>query len=304
MDENKGIRAKVEHLFEEQLPNIRKLITEKMGSAARGAADNEEICKSVSTQIYKFLPFPMRLIINESVFNQICWNNRYILFQEERESGLDVISEEKGEQAKKSKEKTMLEKLREVKINAVDKIQETIYKERCILLPDKVINLILEKKLDTISKMAGAQISELKLTSNSEDLTLNGKATAKGVDAMFSLRVEPLLPIWTSDNHKVSFKVVENNLNIDKSKILGLLASVALAMVGILTGEDYFTSKIRGMSGEQGSIDIPLDNLDTRLDQVVKSLDLKRIVPRDGKVEIIFNLKEGGIMNFLEKNKD
>lgn len=196
----------------------------------------------------------------------------------------------------------MFDKLKKFKQVAENVVQENLYKERCLPIPDQAINFLIEKNLNKVSEMSGYEIKELKLISNSEHLTLKGKTIAKGVDAKFSIKIKPLLPIWTSVNHKVRFRVLEKSLEIDRSRIWGLLASVALAMFGTITGEDYFSRKIRGISDEHDAIEIPLDNLDTRLDQVIKTMDLKKIVPCEGKVEAIVQLRAGGMVNILAEN--
>jgi len=68
----------------EQLPYIKELVTEKLGSSARGAIEHEDICKRASDKIFKFMPLPIRLTISEAEFAALFWKNRQAIFANER----------------------------------------------------------------------------------------------------------------------------------------------------------------------------------------------------------------------------
>jgi len=78
------LTTKIENLLMDNLPHIKELVTEKVGAAARGAVDSEEICRLVATKIFRFMPRPIRMTISEMEFADIFWKNRHVIFSKER----------------------------------------------------------------------------------------------------------------------------------------------------------------------------------------------------------------------------
>jgi len=78
------LTTKIENLLMENLPHVKELITEKVGSAARGAVDNEEICRTAAIKIFKFMPRKIKLTVSEMEFADIFWKNRHAIFSKER----------------------------------------------------------------------------------------------------------------------------------------------------------------------------------------------------------------------------
>jgi len=78
------LTTKIENLLMDNLPHIKELVTEKVGPAARGAVDNEDICRLAATKIFKFMPRPIRMTISEMEFVGLFWKNRHAIFSKER----------------------------------------------------------------------------------------------------------------------------------------------------------------------------------------------------------------------------
>jgi hypothetical protein len=78
------LTTKIENLLMDNLPHVKELITEKVGSAARGAVDNEEICRTAAIKIFKFMPRQIRMTISEMEFADLFWKNRHVIFSKER----------------------------------------------------------------------------------------------------------------------------------------------------------------------------------------------------------------------------
>lgn len=88
------LTAKIENVFLDNLPHIKELITEKVGSAARGAVDNEQVCRFVATKIFNFLPVPIRKTVSEMEFADLFWKNRHAVFSRDRGEEIRTASGE------------------------------------------------------------------------------------------------------------------------------------------------------------------------------------------------------------------
>jgi hypothetical protein len=79
-----GIRGSGKTLFderskavlEEHWPKAQKLFQEKIGPAALKAAQNDQQMAEAFRVVYKLMPFPVHLAVNEEVFVQFCLVHR------------------------------------------------------------------------------------------------------------------------------------------------------------------------------------------------------------------------------------
>jgi hypothetical protein len=170
-------------------------------------------------------------------------------------------------------------------------LKDALFKERRICLPDALLNEALLLNLKKISEAAGIKFDQIELESSTQFLTLKGRATEKGISANFSLNVRPFEITWDQNHHAVRFEILNQVCEIDRSDILGILASLTLALWGVITGENFFNAKLRSICDDQGVATIFLDGLHEKLDQAVKYIDLKKIEPGDGFVVATLGLQ-------------
>jgi acetylornithine/N-succinyldiaminopimelate aminotransferase len=62
--------------LEDQLPRIRKLIKEKLGTIPKNTLQNEELIRNAFRRLYQALPRMIRMAVSENLFVEFCMTNR------------------------------------------------------------------------------------------------------------------------------------------------------------------------------------------------------------------------------------
>ncbi|NLV23632.1 MAG: hypothetical protein GXY54_02470 [Deltaproteobacteria bacterium] len=174
--------------------------------------------------------------------------------------------------------------------NAMERIGGRIAKERSFPVTDRLVNLLLARNLDRLSKTVGAKIEHVETKSAPDGVNITGKVIKSDVTADFFLKALPLEPIWLKNNHQVRFRVVENDLVIDRRDVRGLLASLGNCIFGAVTGRNLLKFQLHCLADENGVIGFGLDGLDKRLDQAMGLLRLTRITPMEGRIVVAGSL--------------
>lgn len=185
----------------------------------------------------------------------------------------------------------MLEKLRATAEVLKGTLEGHLFKEHHIRFSDNLINETLKANLGKISVATGNDFRRLEIQSCPDYVTISGRATRKLVAADFSLRVLLLDPVWGND-HQLRFEVLDTSLEIDKTGVRGILAALGATIFGIVTGESVFNARLRGMSDDEGAVVFSLDGLNEGLDHAIKYLELKQIIPGDGDITVIAQVRK------------
>jgi hypothetical protein len=87
-----NLSDRIEHIVLDNLGLIRDLVTERVGAAARGAVDDEQVCRLAATRIYPFLPLPIRRTVGEMEFADRFWKDRHAVFAQQRTDEITLAS--------------------------------------------------------------------------------------------------------------------------------------------------------------------------------------------------------------------
>ena len=63
-------------LLEDQIPRIRKLLREKIGTLPKNTIHNEDLIRNSFKRLYQALPRMIRMAISENMFVEFCMANR------------------------------------------------------------------------------------------------------------------------------------------------------------------------------------------------------------------------------------
>ena len=63
-------------LLEDQIPRIRKLLREKIGTLPKNTIHNEDLMRNSFKRLYQALPRMIRMAISENMFVEFCMANR------------------------------------------------------------------------------------------------------------------------------------------------------------------------------------------------------------------------------------
>ena len=85
-------------LLEDQLPKIRKLISEKIGILPKNTIHNDNLMRNSFKRLYQALPRMIRMAISENMFVEFCMANRERLLNIS-----EKVSEKYSEAENKSK---------------------------------------------------------------------------------------------------------------------------------------------------------------------------------------------------------
>ena len=213
MKDKKTAKKNSSEIFQKILPKISSLITEKLGPAARDAANNREIMEFSTSKIYVFMPLPFRLLLTKEKFVDLCWNYRHTLFKNVRSSDVSEphavleSNDSQLEQAIKVSDRT------EIEINKSDfsNIENKLLNDIKVMIEDdgeidetekKILGLKIKKY--SISKEQYTNLL-IKAITDSDKFTENEKSYFKEFE--FCLNGECKID---SENRRVLDRMREN----------------------------------------------------------------------------------------------
>ena len=71
-----SVNRQVENAINEHWPKIIETFQKTVGASALETAKNDNVCEVLFTQVYKQLPFPIRLVVKKDIFVQYCFTHR------------------------------------------------------------------------------------------------------------------------------------------------------------------------------------------------------------------------------------
>ena len=130
--------------LEDQLPRIRKLIREKLGTIPKNTIHNDDLMRNSFKRLYQALPRMIRMAISENLFVEFCMANRERLLNIS-----DTVSEKFSEAEAKFKKQYPEKNSEESKLN-INKSPDTsklLQIASRVFVPTYSPNLILSRGL-------------------------------------------------------------------------------------------------------------------------------------------------------------
>ena len=131
-------------LLEDQIPRIRKLLREKIGTLPKNTIHNEDLMRNSFKRLYQALPRMIRMAISENMFVEFCMANRERLLN----IG-EKVSEKYSEAEDKSKKQYQEKNSEESELNSYNlpNTSELLETASRVFVPTYSPNLILSRGL-------------------------------------------------------------------------------------------------------------------------------------------------------------